>query len=300
MINLDDLDNIKLTDEQKEKLRNNIEKHNLKMLNRIINTNYPTNSHFIDLSGKIFDYLHVDNYIGNDNTYMGYYWCTCKCGNKIIATGRSLKVGDTASCGCKHIKFLINRNITHNSTHSRLYSIYNLMKSRCYNLNNPHYNYYGGRGIKICDEWRNLEDGFINFRNWALENGYNDRLTIDRIDVDGNYCPENCRWVDNKMQVNNRTNNRYLQIERWVFPLSIWSEISGINYNTIKRRLKYKWSNYAAIFTPVNETIKNPIPIIDIPPEYEKYNKYDEWVQKGKIKPVEETIYKDCPYIEHK
>lgn len=135
------------------------------------------------------------------------YWeCKCDCGNIHYVTYGNLNSGNTVSCGCR--KKAIQENmgnvrkpIKHGSTKSRLYRIWGNMKTRCYNPNFPHYKYYGGRGIEICQDWL---DDFSTFEKWALSNGYAENLTIDRIDNNGNYEPNNCRWVSMEIQNKNK------------------------------------------------------------------------------------------------
>lgn len=143
---------------------------------------------------------------------------------------------------------------------TRLENTFQAMKNRCYNPNNPAYKNYGGRGIKICDEWNNREvarniqrnntKGFLAFKKWALENGYADNLTIDRIDVNGDYSPENCRWVSRKIQNNNRRNNHYITYNGKTQSLADWCRELCLNYHKIRSRInKYGWSIEEAFST---------------------------------------------------
>lgn len=124
------------------------------------------------------------------------YKCKCDCGKICLVPSCRLGV-TTFSCGC----YKIECHRTHNESNTRLYNIWSNMKKRCYNINCPKYKIYGGRGISVCDEWR---DSYIKFKEWACTNGYSDDLSIDRIDNNGNYEPSNCRWVDNSIQMRNR------------------------------------------------------------------------------------------------
>lgn len=178
--------------------------------------------------------------------------CVCDCGNKITARADALRSGHTKSCGCYKRKKCAERVVAMNTTHggadSRLYNTWSHMKARCLNKNNKSYSHYGGRGIKICDAWLN---DFDEFRRWALLHGYNDQLTIDRIDVNGNYEPENCRWADHKTQANNTTKNHYIEYGGERHTLSQWSEITGVPPYAIRKRIKNGWSLKDALETPV-------------------------------------------------
>ena len=121
---------------------------------------------------------------------------------------------------------------------SRLYDIHANMKSRCYNKNNPRYASYGGRGISICDEWLNPNSGFENFHNWAMANGYADELTIDRMNVNGDYCPDNCRWSDQETQKNNQRKTVWVEIKGIKKSLKQWTNFMGWSYGKYSARHK--------------------------------------------------------------
>lgn len=172
------------------------------------------------------------------NKNLRTFECICECGNKKIVFKKYLKNGDTRSCGCLKIEYLKNKSIglKHGMSRTKFYKMYDSIKKRCLNKNNKDYKNYGGRGIKICNEWLNKENGFINFYNWAIENGYKEGLTIDRINNNGNYEPNNCRWVTNKEQQRNTRNNVFLTYNGETHCLSEWAEILGLTDSCIKGR----------------------------------------------------------------
>lgn len=122
---------------------------------------------------------------------------------------------------------------------NRLYSIWHNMKSRCYYKNAEKYKYYGGKGISVCDEWKN---SFEAFYNWALQNGYSEKLTLDRINVNGNYEPNNCRWVDAKTQNNNTSKNHYIEYNGMIKTASEWADIYGVYRQLFNQRIRRGWS----------------------------------------------------------
>lgn len=192
----------------------------------------------IDLTGYRFGRLVVVRRQGLKGGRPAWL-CKCDCGSEAIVRGNDLRRGATHSCGCIHREQLTERNTTHGLCGQRLYNIWGCMVQRCYNERTPCYNLYGGRGIKICDEWR-LD--FKSFYDWAMANGYKDDLTIDRIDNDKGYFPNNCRWITAKEQGNNRSTNRYLEFNGEKRTLSEWGEILGIDSETLSSRLRRGWS----------------------------------------------------------
>ena len=130
----------------------------------------------------------------------------------------------------------------------RVYRIYHNMKSRCYLPTFSKYQYYGGKGIKMCQEWLS---SFNNFYNWAMENGYKDDLTIDRIDTNKDYCPGNCRWVDMVVQNNNTRKNHYVTYNGETKSVAEWSKIYNINRCVLNNRLRRGWSFEKSISTKI-------------------------------------------------
>ena len=181
----------------------------------------------MDLVGETFGKLTVIEFAGINKHKQSRWKCLCECGNELEVTGLHLKDGHTVSCG-RHAKYTI-----HGMTKKRPYRIWQNMKTRCENPRSPSFEYYGARGIAVCDEWR---DSFEAFYEWALSNGYADNLTLDRIDVDGDYCPENCQWATLKKQQNNKRNTLVVELDGEKHALREWADIKGIHYSTLYSR----------------------------------------------------------------
>lgn len=194
-----------------------------------------------DLTNMEFGDLVVVGRAENNSRNRACWVCACKCGSITVVSGSDLLSGNTKSCGCRRKK--------HGFSRTRLHKIWLCMKNRCYYHNHDQYSNYGCRGIAVCDEWKN---NFIAFMNWALASGYNDNLTIDRIDVDGNYEPSNCRWITNKEQQNNRRNNHMISFNGKTQSLTKWAEEFGIKSRTLSQRINgMHWSIEKALTTPV-------------------------------------------------
>lgn len=189
----------------------------------------------IDLTGQRFGRLLVVGYSHTNASKKAVWLCRCDCGNEKLVAGCHLKSGHTVSCGCYKRELDTERPKVHGLKGTRLYRIWSNMKSRCYIESVPCYKDYGGRGIKVCAEWL---DDFKSFYDWAMVNGYNDDLSIDRIDNDGNYEPGNCRWVTQAVQSNNRRGVIIVSHNGETHSLKRWAEITGINYSTLMSRYK--------------------------------------------------------------
>ena len=195
-----------------------------------------------DLTGKRFGRQIALRPCGK-NKYRNVLWlCKCDCGNQHIVASGKLVQGKSKSCGCYALEIRSKSLEKHGITSGgkpRTFVIWNGMKARCLNPKSTSYPNYGGRGIRICDQWLNFE----NFHYWAISNGYRDDLEIDRIDNDGNYCPENCRWATAKEQANNTRSTVLLTYNGQTKSASEWSRITGISRNTITRRKRSGWTD---------------------------------------------------------
>jgi hypothetical protein len=204
-----------------------------------------------NLVGQRFGRLVVLERAGSTKHKKALWRCKCDCGNETIVCGSTMLKGETKSCGCitkENAILLGEKNIKHGQRNAIIYHIWRGIKSRCFNKNDPCYEFYGKKGITVCEKWRN---SFQAFYDWALANGYKEetllsgksKLSIDRIDNNGNYCPENCRWATYKEQARNRTNNLWVTYKNETLTLAEWCEKLKLPYDRTQRRL-YKGMSF--------------------------------------------------------
>lgn len=198
----------------------------------------------VDLTGKKFGRLTVIRETDQRKSGSVVWECKCDCGNTVFVSQNHLSRGATVSCGCYNAE----KDKTHGMSHTHLHTVWACMKDRCLNPNHPQFKDYGGRGIKICDEWLD-SSAFIE---WAKENGYREdergKCTLDRIDVNGNYEPSNCRWVSMKEQCRNRRNNVIIEYNGEKHCLSEWAEILKVPYSRLQSRRRRGWSTREMLF----------------------------------------------------
>ena len=208
-------------------------------------------SKFIDLTGRRYGRLTVIERACREDKRRVYWVCRCDCGNYSFVSGDDLKSGNTKSCGCLNSeKLKAGINVKHGMCYTPLNGVWRAMKRRCYYKKDSRYENYGGRGITVCDEWK---DDFQAFYNWAMTNGYREGLSIDRIDVNGNYEPVNCRWATDKEQANNTRSNHFLTYNGETHTISEWAEIVGMKRDTLKRRIYSGWTIEKALTEPVKQ-----------------------------------------------
>lgn len=204
-----------------------------------------------DLTGMKFGRWEVIEYVGRINKKT-YWRCKCSCKSGTIKNVRSdqLQSGKSTSCGCLHSNIMSGLDHSafkkkHGKYNTRLNIIWCKMKQRCYNKNNDAYKNYGGRGIVICEEWVN---DFMNFYSWAIDNGYSDSLTLDRINNNGNYEPDNCRWATLLEQHNNTRRNHYIEYKGETHTISEWSRLLNVSVNNFWQKLNRRdFSMYTLI-----------------------------------------------------
>lgn len=209
---------------------------------------------FVDITGNKYGRLTVIERVDNALDGQSRWLCECTCGNTTIVSKGNLKSGNVKSCGClaKEIK----PAKTHGESRTRLYKIWFDMKRRCSEKYKDYFPEYHRKGIKVCKEWQTYEP----FRDWALSHGYQDNLTIDRRDNDGNYEPNNCKWVDVKAQSNNRSSCIYITYNNKTQTMMQWCEELNLDYYLIHNRIhKLNWTFEKAISTPLMAQKRNKL-----------------------------------------
>ena len=191
-------------------------------------------SKIVDITNQKFGKLTAIKQVKQKDTDHAYWLCICECGNYHITNSYSLRKGRVTSCGCKK-KEKHSRNLS-TPKNKRLYNIWLLMRHRCYKSYIKCYKSYGAKGITVCDAWR---DNFWNFQEWALSNGYRDDLSIDRIDNNKGYCPENCKWSTMHDQQQNKSNCIFFTHNGETHNITEWCKILNIKYSTARNR-RYK------------------------------------------------------------
>ena len=182
--------------------------------------------------------------------------CACSCGSIVEVQSGHLVSGDTKSCGCLKLELVRSRPITHKLSRTRLYYIWSHMKGRCLRKKDVGWKDYGGRGISICAEWI---DSFESFRDWAFSRGYSSTLTIDRIDNNGNYTPDNCRWVTPTINARNKRNNRIIEYQGRRQPISAWAGELGMTESIIRHRISRGYDPVSALlYGPKRISPKSP------------------------------------------
>ena len=208
----------------------------------------------LNLTGQRFGALVVIGRADNDPSGKTRWWCQCDCGELKVILATSLVRGLTRSCGCFNKSVASKRMRKHLLSGHRLYGIWTDMKKRCSNPSCKSFDNYGGRGIKVCPAW---ENHFQLFYTWSLLNGYSDNLSLDRIDVNGDYHPDNCRWVDRVTQANNCRTNHYLTYQGERKTIAEWARVLGMSDAVIRTRIsKLGWSTEKALSTPVRKSFK--------------------------------------------
>lgn len=211
-----------------------------------------------NLVGKTFGNLFVESRIQNDKYHHSQYSCHCICGNKLIVLGGSLLNNRTKSCGCLRKKMTTEKSTKHGLRKTRLYGVWLNIKNRCNNRKDENYLYYGGRGITVCNEWCN---DFKTFYDWAMANGYDKNAkfgecTVDRIDVNGDYCPENCRLVNMDIQANNSRKNVIINCYGETLTVAQAAKKYNLSYQCLSQRIKAGWDTKRAIETPIQKRSK--------------------------------------------
>lgn len=196
------------------------------------------------MSGKKFSMLLAVNQNGKRANGNITWNCICDCGKSCTVDGHDLRSGKAKSCGCSRSKWSKEAITTHGMRYTKIYKTWEAMKRRCSNPNAERYKNYGGRGVRVCSEWIQ----FAGFYRWALQSEYREDLSIERIDVNGNYEPNNCTWIPVNLQCFNKTNSRKFECQGKLLTIAEWSSLTHIPYAALYQRIvKLKWTPERAI-----------------------------------------------------
>ena len=188
-----------------------------------------------DITGQRFGRLVALEHVGFSSNRVTLWKCRCDCGNTIIVREGNLNSGKSQSCGCLNVERTKEANLRHGMAHTRLYNIWSKMKERCYNTTRKAYKNYGGKGVHVCDEWRN---DFQKFYDWAINNGYKENLTIDRINSNGNYEPSNCRWITLSENTRLKYESDFITVRNLSLTIHDWANRIGLSQKTLRDRYK--------------------------------------------------------------
>ncbi len=210
----------------------------------------------LNLTGHKFERLSVIEEHGRDKHGFVIWKCICDCNKVILVSGTNLKSGHTKSCGCYKNERTVERLTKHgrastkNNDSRKVYAIWASMKARCSNPNNISYHYYGGRGIQVCDRWK-------TFENFLADMGEKpDNYSLERVDVNGDYNPQNCIWILRSEQSLNTRRTIYLTLDNLTYPLMEWSRKIGISADILRTRKRLGWTDEEALLYPSNRGVK--------------------------------------------
>jgi hypothetical protein len=207
----------------------------------------PTAKGALEITGETFRRLVAIAPIARDNNGKICWLCICKCGSEVVARSSDLRCGKVLSCGCLSKENARKRFTVHNLRQHPIYPVWMCMKDRCRNKNNKAFHNYGGRGITVCNRWKNSFPNFLSDMGECPPN-----MSLDRIDNDGNYTPKNCRWATREQQNNNTRQCRFITHNRTTLTFAQWSRVLGGSGSLVGSRLKIGWSEKRAVTEPVN------------------------------------------------
>ena len=219
-----------------------------------MNTNEKNTSTKSELTGRTFgEFIVLEESLPKiraNGKKVRMWKCQCSCGNVRYLNKREIDTEKRKSCGCKQNEYRRMINLQHGDSHTRLHNTWSGIRARCYCETDYHYQWYGARGIRMDDAWK---DDYSAFKEWAINNGFSPELSLDRIDNDGNYTPDNCRWTTQKDQSNNTRRNRMITAFGETLTLAQWAEKSGIPYHTLKKRIYLGWTPEDALTRDIRQ-----------------------------------------------